>query len=458
MAEAVVLVPGIMGSQLYQGLNLIWPGSAAELLFPYGKMKELLDPDLQVGDIIRSVSVSNQYDSLVQALGLCGFDEAGDRPTLLVCPYDWRKDNRLGAARLADKIKSLRDVHGKDLVIDIVAHSMGGLVSRYFLESGDYSEANCAGFANVRRLVTIGTPHRGAPLALCAALGQIKRLFLSASQVKQIADSPEFPALYQLMPPPSEPFLWNTDPQARLDPASPYQTNTASLLGLSVPNLRSAASFHAALDVAKKPSAVSYFCFAGTRQNTICNVQGNFAPLGVGGAVNAQGPQATGVEISDGGDGTVPSWSASFVGMQQLAVGGDHGGLYKAPEVLRTLGALLGKQGVLSSAVHPDRIRLSVRDEVVTPEFKEPVVLFFNTASSELDAELVLRKLTASDGEALAAPVIVHKLRISYQGAAIDSLALTLAAPQWAGIYELDLLSNGSSVAENRPRLMVQQD
>ena len=398
MAEAVIIVPGIMGSQLYQGHDLIWPGSPAELLFPYSKMKDLLDPDLQVGDIIRSVAISNQYDSLVEALKLCGFNEGGKLATLMVCPYDWRKDNRLAAARLADKIKALRDAHGQGLMINIVAHSMGGLVSRYFLESGDYSEANCRGFANVRRLVTIGTPHRGAPLALCAALGQIKRLFLNASQVKQIADKPEFPALYQLMPPASEPVVWNTDPEARLDPANPYQANTAAMLGLCVSNLKSATSFHSALDVAKKPKAVSYFCFAGTRQNTICNVQGNFAPAGLKGTVNAHEPLAIGVEISDGGDGTVPSWSASFVGMQQLAVGGDHGSLYKAPEVLRTLGALLGKQGVLSSQMHPDQVRMSVRDEVVIPGFKEPVVLFLNTASGQLQGEIVVRKLTGSDG------------------------------------------------------------
>ncbi|WP_144289773.1 lipase/acyltransferase domain-containing protein [Ideonella sp. A 288] len=458
MAEAVILVPGIMGSQLYQGQELIWPGSAAELLFPYSKMKELLDPDLQVGDIIRSVAISNQYESLVEALGLCGFDEAGDRPTLVVCPYDWRKDNRLAAARLADKVKALRDAHGTDLVIDIVAHSMGGLVSRYFLESGDYSKANCPGFANVRRLVTIGTPHRGAPLALCAALGQIKRLFLNASQVKQIADQPEFPALYQLMPPASEPFLWNTDPGARLDPANPYQATTAKVLGLNVANLQSAASFHAALDVAKKPEAVSYFCFAGTRQNTICNVQANFAITNPSGAINTQGPQPTGVEISDGGDGTVPSWSASFVGMQQLAVGGDHGGLYKAPEVLRTLGALLGKQGVLSSQVHPNRVRLSARDEVVTPEVKVPVVLFFNTPSVQLQGELVVRKLTGSDGLTMATPAIVKRLPVNYQGAPIDSLALMVDAPEYAGTYELDIQSGGTSIAENLPKLMVQQD
>lgn len=458
MAEAVVLVPGIMGSQLHQGQNLIWPGSPAELLFPYGKMKELLDPDLQVGDIIRSVAISNQYDSLVEALGLCGFDESGDRPTLLVCPYDWRKDNRLAAARLADKVKALRDAHGTNLQIDIVAHSMGGLVSRYFLESGVYSETNCPGFANVRRLVTIGTPHRGAPLALCAALGQVKRLFLNATQVKQLADQSDFPSLYQLMPPESEPFLWNTDMQARLDPANPYLENTAKFLGLNASNLQSAALFHASLNVATKPKTIAYFCFVGTRQNTISNVQGNFAITESNGAINGIGPHVTGVEISDGGDGTVPSWSASFVGMQQLAVGGDHGGLYKAPEVLRTLGALLGKQGVLSSLVRPDQVRLSLRDEVVAPEEKAPIVMFFNTAPSLLEAELVMRKLTGSDGKEMAKPVIVQRLSVTYKGAPIDSLALTMDAPEFSGIYELDLHSCGSSVAENKPRLMVQQD
>lgn len=335
---------------------------------------------------------------------------------------------------------------------------MGGLVSRYFLESGEYHEANSPGFACVRRLVTIGTPHRGAPLALCAALGQIKRLFLNAAQVKQLADQPEFPALYQLMPPESEPFLWNTDPAARLDPANAYQSDIAKMLGLSTVNLQSAASFHAGLDVAKKPDAVTYFCFVGTRQNTIGNVQGNFGLAGSGNVVNYRGPQSTGVEISDGGDGTVPSWSASLIGMQQLAVGGDHGGLYKVPEVLRTLGALLGKQGVLSSQMRPDQVRLSVRDEVVTPEFKEPIVLLFNTASALLQAELIVKKLTGSDGQVITTPTIAKRMPVSYQGAPIDSLTLTMESPLYAGIYELDLVSAGVSIAENKPRLMVQQD
>lgn len=37
MAEGVVFLPGIMGSELYLGDELIWPGTPAEMLFPYGK-------------------------------------------------------------------------------------------------------------------------------------------------------------------------------------------------------------------------------------------------------------------------------------------------------------------------------------------------------------------------------------------------------------------------------------
>ena len=300
MVETVILLPGIMGSQLIKDGDLVWPGDPHELLLPYGKMKELLDPNLEVGDVIRSVSISEQYESLLEALAKCGFSQKSEKPTLRTCPYDWRKDNALAADLLAAKVKQVRTDHGGQVEINLVAHSMGGLVSRYFLESGKFFEANCPGFGNVKRLITIGTPHRGAPLALCAALGQIKRLFLNAKQVKELANKKDFPALYQLMPSEAEPFVWNIDPEARLDPVSVYAKEVAKMLELSRDNLDSAKAFHAKLDVEKRPKAVQYFCFVGTRQSTIGNVQGNFAQLA---------PSPRGVEIADGGDGTVPSWS-----------------------------------------------------------------------------------------------------------------------------------------------------
>lgn len=104
MSEVVIFLPGIMGSELWNGGQMIWPGAVSELLFPYDKMKQLLDPNTTVGDIIRSVSLSSQYDSLIDAFATCGFREGDQPPTLAVCPYDWRKDNALAAEVLAAKV------------------------------------------------------------------------------------------------------------------------------------------------------------------------------------------------------------------------------------------------------------------------------------------------------------------------------------------------------------------
>jgi phospholipase A1 len=452
MTEAVIFLPGIMGSELFLGADgdpkreLIWPGSVAELLLPYKKMKQLLDPNLTVGDIIRSVSVSSQYDSLVAALGTCGFVEGKVKPTLIVCPYDWRKDNALAAERLAVAVAKLRAVHGAGTVINLIAHSMGGLVCRYFLESGGYSEATHPGFSHIQRLITIGTPHRGAPLALHAAMGQIKRLFLSASQVSDVANNRNFPAMYQLMPPPTEPFLWDLNPQSRLAPKSPHDAAIATQFKLSKENLASAAAFHKALDVARRPHNVDYFCFVGTRQETVSNVRFDF-----GSETGVPAP----VDTEDGGDGTVPSWSGSFAGMQQLLVGGDHGGLYKPDAVLQALAALLGKAGVLAAMVPGATIRLSIRNEVVLPKQTEQLALFLSSRTS-IDATVVIRKLTGEDGMALPAPAEIDRLPVLYTGPAIDSIALTLTTPKFPGSYEIDIESAGKSVAERKLVLFVQ--
>lgn len=71
-------------------------------------------------------------------------------------PYDWRIDNRLNAQLLAQKaegwLKARSDPKAK---LVILAHSMGGLVARFFIEV-------LGGWKVTRRLFTIGTPHRGS--------------------------------------------------------------------------------------------------------------------------------------------------------------------------------------------------------------------------------------------------------------------------------------------------------
>lgn len=79
---------------------------------------------------------------------------------LFVAFYDWRKSVSDSAANyLIPWIDRARSRSGKSKVI-LVGHSMGGLVSRSYIQSDAYSARN-----DVERLITLGTPHRGAPEA-----------------------------------------------------------------------------------------------------------------------------------------------------------------------------------------------------------------------------------------------------------------------------------------------------
>ncbi|MDP3143537.1 MAG: hypothetical protein Q8N14_06375, partial [Candidatus Omnitrophota bacterium] len=56
-------------------------------------------------------------------------------------------------------LANLVKTHANGAQIDIVAHSMGGLVSRAMIEK--FNGAQC-----IRKLITLGTPHEGSPLAV----------------------------------------------------------------------------------------------------------------------------------------------------------------------------------------------------------------------------------------------------------------------------------------------------
>jgi len=84
---------------------------------------------------------------------------------LLVFPYDWRLSNAHNANILADKIRKRwwprnvpEEKASSEESITIIAHSMGGLIARAFIESD-----MCQGHRFVEQLITVGTPHRGAP-------------------------------------------------------------------------------------------------------------------------------------------------------------------------------------------------------------------------------------------------------------------------------------------------------
>ncbi len=319
MRHVVVLVPGVMGSVLKLGADEVWPGPVKSLILPYRRMKELMREDLVATDCIRSF-VFKQYQALIEDLAICEFHEANK--TLVVAAYDWRRSIDRSAETLALRLEEAFDYHAGDLEISLVAHSMGGLVARCYLESERF--AGRRGLDRVRRLITIGTPHRGAAVALPLTLGLEKRLFLSADQVLQLTSDPRYPGAYQLLPPAVEPFAWDGRDE-QLAMVNIYDKDIRVPLGLVAENLSAAKAFHELLNHTKRPAAVRYFCFAGNRQQTASFVRLQSRKEGR--------LEANKVEQEDSGDGTVPIWSSTLPGVQFLYVSGEHGTLYKNAEV-----------------------------------------------------------------------------------------------------------------------------
>jgi pimeloyl-ACP methyl ester carboxylesterase len=84
-------------------------------------------------------------------------------PGFVPFSYDWRKDIRESAGALCARIEQLVAEGRRE--VNIVAHSMGGLVTMHCLLHGgaQAGERPWAGAGHVKRVVFIGTPFKGSP-------------------------------------------------------------------------------------------------------------------------------------------------------------------------------------------------------------------------------------------------------------------------------------------------------
>jgi pimeloyl-ACP methyl ester carboxylesterase len=114
--------------------------------------------------------------------------------TVRCLDYDWRRDITEAGALLAQRLAAepARE-------INVIAHSMGGLVARIALRS--------TSGPRIQRLITLGTPHGGsyAPVQavrgvypLVRRLAQIDRIYNAESLARDVFSS--FHSLYQMLP------------------------------------------------------------------------------------------------------------------------------------------------------------------------------------------------------------------------------------------------------------------
>ncbi|MFG3522445.1 hypothetical protein ACGF5S_19430 [Nocardia nova] len=209
IADAVVVIPGIMGTELVDtagdSRRLLWgltPGLLGKMWMGSTTAFERLkyDPErttIVPGRLLRRPAYAHffkgidPYTKLVDDLR-----KIVRRPdAILEFGYDWRLPVRRNAELLAQGIdrhltKWRRNSGRSDAKVHLVAHSMGGLLCRALVTIPGAAD-------HVGVTVTLGTPFEGAAMAM-VMLGSGEERAFPARRMRELART--LPGVYDLLP------------------------------------------------------------------------------------------------------------------------------------------------------------------------------------------------------------------------------------------------------------------
>ena len=375
--KAVIVIPGIMGSRLVNGptKQIVWgafsreaakptnPDSARLVALPMTTdtpLRELTDT-VQPAGALATLKVSlfsafsiqpRAYLQILRVLGAGGYKDqdlsAGpldinygeEHYTCFQFSYDWRRSNAENAALLAQFIEEKRAyIESENLKrfgrkgevkFDLVAHSMGCLVTRYFLRYGEQGMPNSgkpnltwSGAKNVEKVIMIGPPNSGSLFSLRQLVDGINFGPFTFKYPAAILGT--MPSIYELLPRSRHKVLRDSSNQIDLDPldpkvwldhewglADPKESKTLETLLPTVSSpaertaiahahltkcLRNANAFHKAIDrPATPPSHLEFHLFAGDATSTPVQAEAKLGKIKY-------------IEFAPG-DNTVPRYSA----------------------------------------------------------------------------------------------------------------------------------------------------
>jgi len=364
-SDLVVVLPGVMGSSLVDRSGReVWGLRAGGLLRALrtlgGSIKKLALPrdvgDGPAEDGVRATSlipglhmIPGVWSPVEGYAGLTRFlrhprfklvqETDAVAGNLVLFPYDWRLSNRRNAKLLKRTIESAlprwresRSDRAEAKVI-FIAHSMGGLVTRWYVEQ-------LGGREITRAAVTIGTPHRGALKALAQLVNGVDK-GLGPLQIDFTAFTRSLPSVHELLP-----------EYACIDtPGGLKKTTEVTVPHLNPEMVRAGMAFHEGLN-------------SGDLDYDLIPIVGIGQPTFSAGRFAGERLESSRLlaGVEPGGDGTVPRVAARPFQMKERnpairGVGEGHGALAATKAVLDQLDLLLTAEETVYRLAAPKKDR-----------------------------------------------------------------------------------------------------
>ncbi|MBI4927352.1 MAG: alpha/beta fold hydrolase [Anaerolineae bacterium] len=357
--EAVVVLPGIMGSLLFsvRGVTtLLWVNP---LLFleGHGGYLRVGEQGSQIGapevDCAAFSLEKLTYMKLVISLRR--------KFTVFEFPYDWRLPIETNADELARCIQRWSGGDAK-MQFALVAHSMGGLVSRTYL-ARHTQEAE----QRIKRVITLGTPHLGATSAIDnlfngnSMMAVVDKLN-SDNGMREVILS--MPSVYQLLPAPKVVFPSGMDYPVDFDL---YRAEEWGVEGIRQEYLDMARRLYGLLAVSDPQ--VELIQIAGCHISTMTKAS----------LVNDAGKKKVAFtsfdEGAQSGDGTVPGWSGNFKKARLFFAQATHRDLPGNRDVINAVeGLIISGDCSLNTRIPKKKVGLFGKPGPVAPASRAAVI------------------------------------------------------------------------------------